>query len=506
MAPKVELIGKTLGAYCVEGHLGQGAMGTVYKAIDVASGAACALKVLSADDQTKPEANLAARFQREIKLLSQFQHPNIVRIYAAADFEGLPYYAMELIDGQSLEHILRKVHKLPYDDALRYGLQLCDALSHIHYHGVIHRDLKPANVMVTRDDVVKLTDFGIAKDISRVHGTQLTKADHTVGTVSYMSPEQLSGGELGPASDLYSFGIVLYRTLCGRLPFIGESMFEYMNQRMAGAFALPSAVDKHVPIDFDALVRSLLAQRAIDRPESAIAVKTELLAIQERAVAKTLQWRQPLWDPAVPLGDTVVVPAALPAEPEHKESPTGDDSLTDESIVQPIASRASVFESTYFLLAVLAVLVVTAIYMLLPPGPEDLLKSCRALLASNDPADWDAAMKNYCEPLLAQYPNSLYAAEIDGYRDKVEHHRASVRVNLAVALGRPRREAGEKERLLIQARLAENAGNIDRARQLCQQVMGGDDSSAAERVWTRLAQELLERCQVSEAAQRIPAP
>ncbi|MGL4462988.1 MAG: serine/threonine protein kinase, partial [Planctomycetia bacterium] len=243
----VDLTGKDFGPFHIERRLGQGAMGSVYRGVHEKNKKAAAIKVM-APAVGKDQEKLAARFEREIKLMGQFRHKNIVRFYGAGDVDGMRYYAMELVDGLSLEEILVREKKLPFLRVVAYGLQLCEAFQTLHEGGVVHRDLKPANVMVDKEHQLKLTDFGIAKDLMAFNETQLTEADHTVGTVAYMSPEQLAGVELTFRSDLYSLGIMLYRMLTGRLPFLGETMFEYVNQRMKGTYPPPSVVADDVPV------------------------------------------------------------------------------------------------------------------------------------------------------------------------------------------------------------------------------------------------------------------
>jgi serine/threonine protein kinase len=269
--------GKKLGPFELLEQIGEGAMGAVYRAQHRKTGKFVAIKMISKPNEG--DSTFSARFEREIKLLSQFRHPNIVRIHGDSEYHGVRYYAMELIDGRSLESILGDQGKLSIRRTIAYGVQICEALQEIHRVGVIHRDLKPANLMVTRDGQVKLMDFGIAKDVTALHTKEITQADKTVGTVSYMSPEQLAGQELTRKSDMYALGILLYRMLTGRLPFTGETMFEYMEQRMKGVFALPSAVDPDIPREFDDLISAMLKQDPNERPRDTYVVMQKLMDI-----------------------------------------------------------------------------------------------------------------------------------------------------------------------------------------------------------------------------------
>jgi len=151
-----------------------------------------ALKFISSA-LTSNETSMA-RFEREAEILKQLKHPNIVRLFGAGKHQRIPYYAMEFVEGESLDRVLaRRGGKLPWEEVVELGQQLCAALQHAHEQGIIHRDLKPSNLMLLKDGTLKLTDFGIAKDLDV---TALTEAHCTVGTASYMSPEQCRGDAL----------------------------------------------------------------------------------------------------------------------------------------------------------------------------------------------------------------------------------------------------------------------------------------------------------------------
>src|SRR5205823_5326360 len=162
-----------------------------------------------------------ARFERETSILKQLQHPNIVRLYATGRHKGTPFFAMEFVEGEPLEDWFRRRGRLPWEEVIQLGQQLCAALQYAHEQGIVHRDLKPSNIMIQEEGTLKLTDFGIAKDLD---DSGLTATFCTVGTASYMSPEQCRGARtLGPKSDLYSLGVMLYQLLTGQLPFQADT-------------------------------------------------------------------------------------------------------------------------------------------------------------------------------------------------------------------------------------------------------------------------------------------
>ncbi len=212
------MIGETLGSYLIEAELGSGAMGVVYRGFNKVKNRTAAIKVISAEQVGKGKA--LDRFKREIEILKQFNHPNIVRIVGGGVSGGKYYYAMEYITGPTLEKVLRDRGPLPWRDVVKLGIQLCDALQFAHDHQVVHRDLKPSNLMVTESGQLKLTDFGIAKQLDATEA--LTGTGRTLGTAAYMAPEQIRGTpEISHKTDLYALGAVFYQMLTGDPPFKG---------------------------------------------------------------------------------------------------------------------------------------------------------------------------------------------------------------------------------------------------------------------------------------------
>jgi serine/threonine protein kinase len=214
---------RKLGKYEVLGELGHGAMGVVYRARDPVINRLVALKTITTGLADDP--NLLQRFYREAQSAGGLQHPNIVTIYDMGDEQDLPYIAMELIEGESLEQIIAQRTNLPVVLKLTYALQACRAFDYAHKRGLIHRDIKPGNVMVNKEGVVKVVDFGIA----RVLDTSKTQTGMLIGTFAYMSPEQYHGEHADERSDIWSFGVLLYELLCYQRPFTGENPASLMH-------------------------------------------------------------------------------------------------------------------------------------------------------------------------------------------------------------------------------------------------------------------------------------
>src|ERR1035438_9733876 len=221
-------VGQRLAHYEIQEKLGEGGMGTVYRAYDPQLRRPVALKVLPPEYASDPERR--SRLLREARAASALNHPNVVGIYEVGSDNGVDFIAMELVEGKSLGKII-PANGMPLGKALDYAVQIASGLAKAHAAGVIHRDLKPGNIMLSHDGLVKLLDFGLARrvELGPGHDSTLTTEGQILGTPSYMSPEQAQGKPLDVRSDLFSFGVVLYEMLSGKRAFSGGSAIEVMN-------------------------------------------------------------------------------------------------------------------------------------------------------------------------------------------------------------------------------------------------------------------------------------
>lgn len=275
------LVGQKIGPFEIEMELGSGAMGTVFRALFTKTGENVAIKIINPGMASEKSI---ARFEREVAILKQMKHPNIVRIIGSGKFHGAPFYAMEYIEGDSLDKVLKKRKKFDWEEVVTIGQQLCAALQHAHDKGIIHRDLKPSNLMTLEDGTMKLTDFGIAKDLDV---TQLTAANAAIGTAAYMSPEQCRGErDVGHKSDLYSMGVLFYELLTGVTPFKAESSLEMFLKHVEGKFVRPSRKVLDIPVWLDSLVCQLLEKKPEDRPRDAALVGHTLGEIVDKVAAQ----------------------------------------------------------------------------------------------------------------------------------------------------------------------------------------------------------------------------
>lgn len=218
----------TLGRYEVERQLGKGAMGIVYLGKDPRINRTTAIKTFRLSEEFEPEdlEKMKRKFFREAESAGTLSHPNIVTIYDAGDEQDLAYIAMEFLEGEDLEKYTKKEHLLPVRKVIEYAADIADALDYAHQKGIVHRDIKPANVMLLKNGVVKITDFGIA----RITASSQTQTGVVKGTPYYMSPEQFSGEKVDGRSDIFSLGTMTYQLLTGKLPFYGDSPPALMNK------------------------------------------------------------------------------------------------------------------------------------------------------------------------------------------------------------------------------------------------------------------------------------
>ncbi len=263
------------GPYRVEGILGRGGMGTVYKGSHSRSGDKVAIKVIAA--AVADQARFRRRFDAEIETLKRLKHPHIVELLGYGEEQGLLFYSMEYVAGHSLLEHMRQHRVLPWEDVIQIGIETAAALKHAHDLGIIHRDLKPANLMVSDQGQIKLTDFGIAKFFG---STDMTAAGSVIGTADYMPPEQAEGKTITTRSDLYSLGCVMYALLAGRAPFGGKSVPEVLYAVRYNAVPDLLALAPNCPTELAELIKELVEKDPLKRPPTALVVGNRLKAIQ----------------------------------------------------------------------------------------------------------------------------------------------------------------------------------------------------------------------------------
>jgi serine/threonine-protein kinase len=262
--------------YRVDGNLGNGGMANVYVGTDTLLRRRVAIKVLR--EQYASDDDFVTRFSYEAQSAAKLSHPNIVNVYDFGREDHSYYIVMELVDGATLGDIMRDERVLPEPVAVDYAVQIASGLANAHRQGLLHRDVKPANILVTKDDVVKLSDFGIARAVSE-HTLGVTQPGMVMGSVAYISPEQAQGHDIDERSDLYSVGVVLYQMLTGSLPFSGDTPV---------AVALKHVSADPPPIDpatsgVSPAVASIVARLLRKNPDERFASATELASALREA-------------------------------------------------------------------------------------------------------------------------------------------------------------------------------------------------------------------------------
>ena len=261
---------KLAGRYVLVEVIAAGGMGTVHKATDERLGRTVAVKILR--DDLAGDPRFVERFRREARAVAALSHPNIAGVYDYGEEDDHYFFVMEFIDGSDLAQLMRVESPLSQERSALIASETLDALQHAHSAGVIHRDIKPANIMITKkerstrstswQEKVKVTDFGIARAVG---DATLTATGSVLGTAHYLSPEQASGEKIGPATDQYSTGIVLYEMLVGTVPFTGDSPVAIAMRHMADELPPPSTVNPGISRGFDTIVRRATSKEASDR-------------------------------------------------------------------------------------------------------------------------------------------------------------------------------------------------------------------------------------------------
>jgi serine/threonine-protein kinase len=249
------------GRYRLENVIGRGGMALVYRACDTELGSPVAVKILADNLAADPE--LRRRFLREAQLAGRLSHPNVVRVLGQGEEAGRPYIVLEHVDGRSVGEELARVGRFPPERACELGAQAAAGLAAAHEQGLVHRDVKPQNLLLTADDGLKVTDFGIARASD---GTQLTQIGTILGTTAYLAPEQAAGQEAAAPADVYGLGVVLYELLTGRPPYEASSVAELVLARGSRDPVPPGELAPGIPVDVESLVLRCLRPEPELRP------------------------------------------------------------------------------------------------------------------------------------------------------------------------------------------------------------------------------------------------
>jgi serine/threonine-protein kinase len=448
------LVGKDLGPLHVESELGTGAMGTVYKALRRDNGQWVAVKVIAYGLLANEKA--VERFEREGEILKQLKHPNIVRFIGTGAYKKTPFFVMEYVEGDSLDKLLGRRGKYPWNDVVVLGRQLCAALQHAHQKGIIHRDLKPSNLMILRDGTLKLTDFGIAKGADF---TTLTATDCTVGTAAYMSPEQCRGAKtLTLKSDLYSMGVVFYELLTGRKPFQADSPIEMFRAHVESPFERPRRLVMDIPVWLDNLVCHLLEKQPDQRPFDAAMVAKALDEVEQKVVDQRSAGVDAATARAMDRRDVIA-----PSDETDRDAArtlrdaVGRKKRRKKSV--PFPERKWV--RAVGLSAALAGLCGVVIYMTRPPSEDKLFRQVRSAAESREYSRTVELAHRYL--VLYGGSNEERATQVKAWDRELRTERREQQLTNRIYGKLKQKPAGEEEKRAYRAVEAEDAGDLDAA-------------------------------------------
>jgi eukaryotic-like serine/threonine-protein kinase len=452
---------RMIGPFELGDRLGAGGMGIVYRAIYTKTGVACAIKVLSPEASDSPQVQ--QRFEREIAILKKLQHPHIVKYYGGGKVGSQRFYAMELVQGGSLEAVLREKKRLPWEQALGYVRQIAEALEHAHAAGVIHRDLKPANLLIDQEGKIKLTDFGIARDTT---ATALTAAGKTVGTYAYMAPEQIRGKPpVDRRTDLYSLGCVLFEMLTGETPFDSDNAGELLVKHLQEEPLRVTSLAPDVPIWVEDLVFRLLEKEQEERYYDALALQVAI----DDAISRISQQTS--------------IAAATMAGASARTAAGGDANPLAKKKRKKKKDKSPFYEKAWFLGLCLLLLVGGVWWAVQPPGEDALMAKAETLMSASDPTQWVDAKNKYLPEVLERFPEGKHAARAQELLDKAEMHFA---VEQARNRGvRPHKSEGE--RLFLEADKFERFGDRISALEVYESMVDLLASHPDERVYVLIA-------------------
>lgn len=277
-AIEAERSGSSISGYRILGKLGAGAMATVYKAKQVSLDRLVAIKKLPKKFSQNPQ--FIERFFAEGRAAASLNHPNIVQAFDVGNEGDMYYFVMEYVEGRSVHEDIVTHKRYKEDDAINIAIQVAEALEHAHERGLIHRDVKPKNIMITKEDVVKLADMGLARAMSDVEAAE-AEAGRAFGTPYYISPEQIRGEkDIGPPADIYSLGVTLYHMVTGSVPFEGKNPSSVMHKHLKNELIPPDHVNPKLGAGISEVIEMMMAKRVKNRYQNCSDLLIDLRAIK----------------------------------------------------------------------------------------------------------------------------------------------------------------------------------------------------------------------------------
>lgn len=434
---------RKIGPFQIEDKLGVGGMGIVYRATYLKTGQVVALKALAPELCADPKS--AKRFEREMEILKKLKHPNIIKYYGGVSTPNQQFYAMEMIAGGGLDVMLQKSGRFTWEQTVNYAMQIAKALEYAHNAGVIHRDLKPANLLVTKDGVLKLTDFGIARDSQ---ATQLTQAGKTVGTLAYMAPEQITGkSPITRRTDLYALGCLMFQLMTGRTPFESETQPELLFKHLDETPPSVREFNPDCPRYLEVLIADLMEKDPNDRPFDALAVQVRLDEVKQKVAEQAEQAK------------TRAGEAGNATVPDLKKKKKKKSALSEFT---------PIYERTWFLGTCLMSVVALVMWLMWPESLESKYTRCKAAMqvagfeAISDFGEVSGYEKwmdvtDELDDILKKSPNTSQATDARRWTDMIDMVREDRQSQNNVKFDRDAKSEGE--RLYVTARKYEAFGD-----------------------------------------------
>lgn len=438
---------RKIGPFQIEDKLGVGGMGIVYRATYLKTGQVVALKALAPELCADPK--IAKRFEREMEILKKLKHPNIIKYYGGVSTPNQQFYAMEMIAGGGLDLLLRKKGRFTWEETVDYSIQIAKALEYAHNAGVIHRDLKPANLLVTKDGVLKLTDFGIARDSQ---ATQLTQAGKTVGTLAYMAPEQITGKTpITRRTDLYALGCLMFQLMTGRTPFESATQPELLFKHLDETPPSVREFNPDCPRYLEVLIADLMEKDPNDRPFDALSVQVRLDEVKTKVAEQAEQAKTRAGEAA-----NATVADSTKALQKKKKKKIVPGEFTP------------FYERTWFLGSSLLSVVVLVVWLMWPESLESKYARCQtAMQIDNFAAISDLGkvpgyenwmdITDELDDILENHPDTPQATDARRWRDMVDMVREDKQSQNNQKFDRDAKSEGE--RLYVAARKYEAFGD-----------------------------------------------
>jgi hypothetical protein len=478
-----------VGPYEIDRKIGAGGMGTVYLGKHEETGREAAIKVLP--PSLAREEGLIERFNREISAMQKLTNPHVVELFESGVADGIYYYSMEYVEGETLAERLHRDRRLDWQLAIEMSIQICSALKSAHDAGIVHRDLKPSNLLIAPDDTVKLTDFGVAQVFA---AGKLTKTGGVIGTVEYMSPEQAQGRRASKQSDLYSLGAVLYVMVTGRPPFRGKTSLEVIQKHKFGRFDRPILYVPEIPHWLDDLICQLLEKEPDKRVADAFVLSRRLQEIINKVALSRQDDTYAIADQQQDLAETVAVEnrsAVGAAEPGMGTIMRDVLKAEIEAAQQPsVVSRF--FNNIYVLIILLGMLIAGGVWWnrtrSLPP--DQMFAAGVAIMEQPESDDWLMARDKYFQSLI-ETDTDEWAKKVEPYMQRIRIYELKKRFLPKRIAGKAIRPKSEAERILVRGLSLRELGDLARAETTLEALLNLTANQEDSKNIHELAQQIL---------------